>query len=292
MRTAQKVGLIVAYLLVIIFILTPFLYVLWASVQSDKEILTKPFSLIPRRFTLGNFLYLFTGQLPDYYQEIVAVRGYLSGDIRLVLPALANSFIVAAAVAVVNVILASPAAYAFTRFQFRGKQTLYTSVLISRLLPPMVIAIPYYIILKQMNLINTLQGIGLAHVTMTVPFVMWYLVMFFRSIPRDTEEAAMIDGCNAFQALAYVLMPIARPGLIAAAVFAFMFSYSDFLFPLFISQNWQTRTLPVAVAIFSQNPDTSYALVASTIVVGLAVPVTFALIMQRYITQALSTVYK
>jgi ABC-type glycerol-3-phosphate transport system permease component len=292
MRTLEKAGLYLIYLGLCVFIVTPFLYMLWASVQSDQEILMKPMSLIPKRFTLDNFVFLFTGRVPEYYQEVSRVRGLISEDVRLVIPALGNSMLVAVAVAAVNVVLAAPAAFAFSRFEFRGKQVLYNSVLVSRLLPPMAIAIPYFVILNTMGLINTRTGIVLAHLTMTMPFVMWYLVTYFHSIPRVTEEAAVIDGCTPLQALILVLVPIARPGLIAAGVFAFMFSYSEFLFSLFISQSWTTRTMPVAVALFSQNPDVSYALLAAAIVVALAVPVAFALIMQRYITQALSTLYR
>ncbi len=292
MRTLQKAGLYLLYFGLCVFIVTPFLYMIWASVQSDQEILMKPMSVIPKRFTLDNFVFLFTGKVPGYYQEADRVRGLITEDVRLVIPAMGNSLLIAVGVAAANVVLAAPAAFAFSRFEFRGKQVLYNSVLVSRLLPPLAIAIPYFVILNTMGLINTRVGVGLAHLTMTVPFVMWYLVMFFQSIPRVTEEAALMDGCTPLQSLVYVLIPIARPGLIAAGAFAFMFSYSEFLFALFISQSWTTRTMPVAVALFSQNPDVSYALLAASIVVALSIPIAFALIMQRYITQALSTLYK
>lgn len=292
MKLLGRIGLYLGYAVLSVFILIPFLYMIWASVQSDHEILRVPLSWIPERFTLDNFRYLLTGKLPGYYEELAAGRGRISGDVRLTIPALKNSFLIAVVVSLVNLVLVSPAAYAFTRFEFRGKAGLYNGVLGSRLLPPIAVAIPYYVILNQLGLINTRFGIGLAHLTVTLPFSMWYLVMYFRSVPRFTEEAALVDGCSPLQTLVYVLLPMARPGLIAAGVFAFMYSYSEFLFSLFISQSWQTRTMPVAVALVANNPDLSYALLAASIVLALAVPVLLALIMQRYITQALASLYK
>ena len=287
-RTLNQILLNLLALLLLIFIVAPFLWVAIASFQGEVELLSRPPHLIPQNPTLDNYNYVFTGKIPEAYEVKGQVRSRISEDARKIAPALKNSFIVAGTIMVINLLIATPAAYTFARMSFKGKKPAYNFILASRLLPAMAIAIPYFIILQTLKLMDTYTGLILVHLVLTLPFTIWFLSLYIANIPREMEDAGLVDGCTPFQALVRIVVPMMIPGLIAAAAFAFMTSYNEFLFARFITQSIDTQTGPVIIASIAGNPDVSYTLISVCITLGLIPPLILAIAMRKYLTEGLS----
>lgn len=276
-------------LLLIIFILGPLVWVAVASIQGENELLRQPPRIIPENPTLDNYNYVFTGVIPTDYEVKGQLRSRISQEARLIPAALKNSFIIATSVMLVNLIIGSLAAYTFSRLKFRGKTASFNFILGSRLLPVMAVAIPYYVIIQSMGLLNTHISLILVYLALTLPFTIWFLTLYFNGIPRDFEDAALIDGCSTIQVLTRVVIPIAIPGLVAAAAFAFMTSYNEFLFARFLTQSIKTQTAPIIISSIAGNPDASYSLISVSITLGLIPPLILAIVLHRWLTEGLST---
>jgi multiple sugar transport system permease protein len=156
-------------------------------------------------------------------------------------------------------------------------------------MPVMAVAIPYFVIVQSMGLLDKHLSLILVYLALTVPFTIWFLTLYFNGIPKDLEEAALIDGCDILQALIRVAIPVALPGLVAAAAFSFMTSYNEFLFARFLTQSIASQTGPVIIASIAGNPDASYSLISVCITLGLIPPLILALVLRRWLTEGLST---
>jgi len=272
------------------YILAPFGWVALSSIQPEKELFRVPPQWIPRIITADNYRFIFTGKFPAGFQETGLLRGRISEKARDALPALRNSTIVALLVALTNLIFGTMAAYTFSRVRFRGANLLYLFILASRLLPPMAVAIPYYLIINRLGLLDRYSALILIHSTFTLPFTVWFLTLYFRRIPPDIEEAALVDGATRLQTLLRIVAPVAAPAVAATAAFAFMFSYNDFPFALFVTSTIRSQTIPVIVSVTAVNPDVSFGVVAVTVVLTMIPPVLFAMVFRNYITRGLIAV--
>jgi multiple sugar transport system permease protein len=288
-ETLNKIFLNFLALLLIIFIVGPLIWVVIASVQGENELLRQPPRVIPQNPTLDNYNYVFTGKIPTDYEVKGQLRSRISQEARLIPAALKNSFIVATAVMGINLILGALGAYTFSRLRFKGKVVTFNFFLGSRLIPVIAVAIPYYVIIQTMGLMDTYSSLILVYLALTLPFTIWFLTLYFNGIPEDFEDAALIDGCSRFQALVRVVLPMALPGLVAAAAFAFMTSYNEFLFARFLTQTIATQTGPVIIAAIAGNPDASYTLISVAMTLGLIPPLILALVLRRWLTEGLST---
>jgi len=268
-------------------ILVPFGFAVSASLQTETQLIERPPPLVPPTPTIDNYRYVFTGQVPEAYKQRALLRGSVTQDARVLPKGLRNSFLVALGVVVVNLILGTLASYTFARQRFRGRQAAFGFILASRLLPAMAVAIPIYEILRELDLLDSKLGLVVIYSAFTLPFTIWVLTLYFRSLPPEMEEAARVDGCTRFGALRYVALPLAAPGLAAVGAFSFLFSYSEFLFALFTTSTTHAKTIPVMISSISVNPDASYTLVAVGIVMSITAPVLFALVFRRYITTGL-----
>jgi len=289
-RLIKPVALNSVALLLLIFIVGPLLWVAIASIQGEKELLRQPTRFIPQNPTLDNYDYVFTGKIPTDLDVIgSSLRSRISQEARLIPAALKNSFLVATIVMLINLVIGPLAAYTFSRMTFRGKRASFNLILGSRLLPVIAIAIPYYVIIRSLGLLDTHLSLILVYLVLTLPFTIWFLTLYFNGIPTDFEDAALIDGCSTIQSLTRVVLPIALPGLVAAAAFAFMTSYNEFLFARFLTQSIDTHTGPVLIAAIAGNPDASYSLISVSMTLGLIPPLLLALILRRWLTEGLST---
>jgi multiple sugar transport system permease protein len=287
-RTFNSVLLNLAALAVIFYAIGPFLWVMVASLQGENELLRQPPNFIPKNPTLDNYNYVFTGKIPTAYEVKGQLRSRISQEARRIAPALKNSFIVAAAVTIINLTLGALAAYSFARLRFRLKLISYNFVLSSRLIPAMAVAIPYYAIVQTLGLLDTYWSMILIYTALTLPFTIWFLTLYITNIPREMEEAALIDGCNRFGALTRVVVPMAVPGMVAAAAFAFMSSYNEFLFARFLTQSIKSQTGPVVIASVAGNPDASYSLISVCVTLAIIPPLILAVVMRRWLTEGLS----
>jgi multiple sugar transport system permease protein len=285
--TVGRVLLILAGVALAVIILLPFLWALSASLQSESALFRRPPYWLPDPPTVGNYRYVFTGEVPQAYAQRGLLRSPVTQEARLLPWGLQNSFIVAASVVTINLVLGTLAAYTFARERFRGGRVALMFILGSRLVVPMAVAIPIYIILQRMGLLDTRIGLVLVHSAFTLPFTIWVLTLYFEALPRELEEAALVDGCTRFGALRRVVAPLAAPGLAAVGAFSFLFSYNEFLFALLTTSTVRSKTIPVMISAISVNPDASYTLISVGIMLSIAAPIVVALIFRRYIISGL-----
>jgi multiple sugar transport system permease protein len=288
-QVIKKVLLNIIALLLIIFVIGPILWVGIASLQGENELLKRPPSVIPQNPTLDNYNYVFTGKIPTAYDVKGQLRSRISQEARLIAPALKNSFIVAISVMLINLIVGTPAAYTFSRLHFKYKLGAFNFILASRLMPAMAIAIPYFVIVQTLKLLDTYLAMILVHTALTLPFSIWFLTMYINNIPREMEDAGLVDGCNRLQSLIMIVTPMILPSLVAAAAFAFMSSYNEFLFARFLTQSIKSQTGPVIIASIAGNPDASYSLISVCITLGLIPPLILAVSMRKWLTEGLSS---
>ena len=288
-RTAgfRQISLGAAGILLGLFIVLPFLWALSASLQTELAIFRRPPSWVPAPPTVANYLYVFTGRIPEGYAVRGLLRSAITQEARLLPAGLQNSLEVALGVILLNLVLGPLASYTFARERFPGKEVAYFFILGSRLLPAVAVAIPTFMIVKKLGLLDTKLALVLIYSAFTLPFTIWVLTLYFRSLPIDVEEAALVDGCTRFAALRRVVFPLARPGLAAIAAFSFLFSYSEFFFALLITSSVNAKTTPVVIASISVNPDSSYTLIAVGIVLSIVPPMLLALLFRRFITSSL-----
>lgn len=276
-------------LLLLAFLLGPIMWMVDSSFQLDWELFTVPPHFLPQQPTLDNYRYILTRVAPPSYTgEIMGRRA--SGEALSLIPALKNSFLVSATVMAVNLIFSTLAAYTYARLRFRGRDLTYGFILTSRLLPAIAIAIPVFVLIDRLGLLDTKLALILVYVALTLPFTLWFLMKYFGFFPPEIEEAAMIDGCSRFGALTRIVVPIAAPGLAAAAAFAFMGSYSEFLFGLFLTRTMASKTAPVVLVATAINHDVSFALSFAALVLSIIPPVLFALVFRSYITRGFAGV--
>jgi multiple sugar transport system permease protein len=263
-----------------VYLLAPFAWIVITSFMTEVDALTVPPQWIPQNPTLENYQGFFH---PSFQQQFLGSRA-----IQDTPRALLNSAIVAISTALLNLCLATLAAYSFARLRFRGSQALMMLYLCSRMVPGVAIIIPFYLVLRALHLLDSYLGLILAYTTFTLPFTIWILKDYFRSIPRDLEDAARIDRCNWFAMMWRVFLPISAPGLVAAAVFAFMTAWNEFLFALFLTSTIKTQTIPIIVANFANDLNVQYTFMAAAGVLAVIPPLLLALLFQRLIVQGLA----
>ncbi|HEU4798451.1 MAG TPA: carbohydrate ABC transporter permease [bacterium] len=283
-RVLIQVLMVAAGLALAIYILGPLLWMVDASVQLDRDLFTVPPRIIPVQPTLDNYRYIITRKAPPSYLQ-ATMGGRASGEALSILPALKNSFIVAGSVTVLNLLFSTLAAYTYARLRFRGRELTYAFILTSRLIPAMSVAIPVFVIVDRLHLMDTYGALILVYLALTLPFTIWFLVKYFSFLPREIEEAALIDGCTWVGALRRVVAPVAAPGLAAAAAFAFMGAYSEFLYALFLTRSIASKTAPVVLVATAINDDVSFALASAALILTVIPPVIFALIFRSFITK-------
>jgi multiple sugar transport system permease protein len=157
-----------------------------------------------------------------------------------------NSFIIALSATFIGVALASPAAYIFARYRSRGQKYLMFGILSTRMIPQVTFMIPFFIIFSRLHLIDTYPAVILMHLTIILGFVIWLMRSYFGEVPRELEEAALVDGCSYFQAFLRVIVPVATPGLATSAIFSFIYSWNEFLYALIVTGT-TTKTIPLGI---------------------------------------------
>jgi multiple sugar transport system permease protein len=219
---------VLALILVIVFV--PMYWILVTSFKTGRQILLSQNVYAPQPFTIDNYLYLF-----EESRFALWFR---------------NSAITATASTLLSLLIGTAGAYALTRLRFAGRRSLGAIVLVTYLVPPGLMFIPLYQTFIRIGYTDSLGTLILAYPTFLVPFVTWLLMGFFRSIPRQLEEAALVDGATRVQALVHVVLPLAGPGLLAAGLFCFTLSWNEFLYALIFIADDSLKTLPVGLSEF------------------------------------------
>lgn len=248
--------------------LWPVLDVVSISLRPGNQLRTSQWRLVPEDWTFDSYRQLFTEQ--PFLQW------------------LGNSLLVAGAVTLTGVALASIGGYAFSRFRFVGRQAMMLSILTTQMFPATMLLLPLYIMIAKLGLINTYLGLCAFYVSTALPFCVWQMKGFYDTIPRSLEEAARIDGCTQWQSFRRVILPLAVPGLVITALFSFMSAWSEYLIAAQILQDRDKFTLPLGLKSFQSSMSTQWGLyAAASILVSVPVVIMFVLL-SRYLVSGLT----
>lgn len=253
--------------IVMIWTLAPFTWLIISSISPEYELLSTPPHWIPQNPTLKNYEYLFTEQ--DFLKSMF------------------NSLIVSISSTILCVSIAFFAAYAFSRFKFFGKETIFASLLIVGMMPAVIVAIPLFVIFYYLNLIDTHIGLILSSLIFVLPFITFILRGYFESVPLyELEDAAKVDGCSRIQVIIKIVFPLSKPGLIAATIFAFLSSWDQFFFALLLALE-RSKTLPVFLAQFLEKYRMDWGVLCAGSIISTLPPTLLAFIFQKYIVRGL-----
>ncbi|MGE5583673.1 MAG: carbohydrate ABC transporter permease [Bacillota bacterium] len=198
-----------------------------------------------------------------------------------------NSLIVVISTTIISLIIGSMAAYGFARFNFSRKEDWAFWILSLRMLPPMATVIPFFILARLTNLLDTHLILILAYLTFNIPFTVWMMRGFFEEIPKQIEESALVDGCSHWQVLIKILLPLSLPGLTATAIFCIINSWNEFAFALFLT-GINARTLPTTVTFFLSITGVIWGEMAAVGVLTALPVLIFAMLVQRYMIRGLT----
>ena len=201
---------------------------------------------------------------------------------------LLNSVLVAGATTLLCVVLGAPAAYAIARLRFRGRHLVLGLVLAVSVFPQVSLVSPLYVLLRALGLIDTHLGLVLPYTTFAMPLAVWLLVGYFRQLPPDLEEAALVDGATRAQAMRHVVLPLAMPGIATAAVLTFVYCWNEFLFALSFTVSPDRHTVPVAIALFRGQYQVPWGQILAGAVVATAPVAAAVLVLQRRIVAGLT----
>ena len=246
--------------------LTPYVWFVTTSLKTPVEITS-----VPPRFWPSGTLAAYRSALVDH------------GLARYMM----NSLGVAAATTVIALLAAAPAGYALARLPVAGRRVALGASLAAAMFPQIAIAGPVWRILRAAGLLNTLPGLVLPHVSLTLPLAIWLLASFFRDLPADLEEAAMIDGCTRAGALRRVIVPLAAPGLFTAAILVFIHSWNEFFFALLVLSDPAKQTLPLGIALFPGQYTMPWGEIAAASLLATLPLIALVLSLQRRIVHGL-----
>ena len=199
-----------------------------------------------------------------------------------------NSLVVGLSTTLLCVSVGSLAAYALARMRFRGRDAVLSFILAVTMFPQISIVSPLYMLLRTLRLIDTYPGLVLPYMTFAMPLTVWLLVGFFRQLPRDLDEAAVMDGATRWQSFTRVLLPLAVPGLATTAILTFISCWNEFLFALSFTLGPERQTVPVAIALFRGQYQVPWGQVLAAAVVATAPVAAIVLVFQRRIVQGLT----
>lgn len=267
---AQRALAYVLLVAILILALAPFVIIVILSTKSRIEILTVPPTL---DFDLD--------QIAENYSDVLFQRGFLGY--------IGNTIVATTATVFLSLLIGAPAAYAFSRLRFRGRDNWASYILSFRFMPTIAVAVPILLMLRAVDLENTMHGLVIPYIAFSLPLTVWILIGFFDEIPRDLDDAAMVDGAGRIEVLIRVILPLMRSGLIVAAIFAAIFIWNELLVGSYLIQSQGLKTIPLAAGglISAQRPiDWN---VAATVGVVTIIPIFFfSLFAQRYIARGIT----
>jgi multiple sugar transport system permease protein len=271
-RSPKFTGVTVRYALLLfgaLFVLIPFGFMLSVSLKPQAYTFEMPPQLLPHDATLKNYADVIAKEnLPIYF---------------------ANSLMVAVVSTAGTILASSMLAYAFALMEFRGKTTLFSVLLLGMMIPPVMLIVPQFLVAKEFHLLNNLLGLIVVYITMNLSMQTFLLRGVFATVPRDLLDAALIDGGSQWTLFRRIVLPLSTPGLAAAVIFTFLYSWDEFPWAHVAMKETTKRTLPVAIALF-QRPDlTQWAQVFAMSIIALIPVLLVYIVFQRYFVAGIST---
>ncbi|WP_202078842.1 carbohydrate ABC transporter permease [Caldalkalibacillus salinus] len=250
---------VTVYALILAF---PFLWMVSTAFKPTNEIHRLQPSFIPETPTIEAFVYVLTETQYLMY--------------------LKNSLVVSVATTVISVLFAAMAGYAFSRIRFKIRSKILSGFLAAQMIPGVILIIPIYFILLQLQLTDTYIGLILTYVSFALPFSTWIMTGYYKSLPRELEEAAFIDGASRMQAFIKVILPLSTPGLMSVGIFAFILSWDEFLFALTLTSTESMRTLPYGLYSFMSQYGIQWNQLMAASIITMVVPMLIFIFLHRY----------
>ena len=249
--------------LLMVFILFPYIWTFITSIKPATELYTADFQFLPVEPTWFN------------YVQVLSEKKFILGA--------RNSIIVAVSTSVVTLIIALMAAYACSRYKFKGKKYVLVGFLLIYMFPPVLLLMPLFVVMKNLMLLNTFTSLVVAYCTFSIPFAIWLLTGFMNDIPVELEEAGIVDGCNRFNAFVRIIFPVMAPGVVAALIYIFIYSWNEFIFAnMFTVTN--TKTIPIIIYSFIGENNIDWGLLTSGgILTGLPIIIMFMFIQKNLV---------
>jgi ABC-type glycerol-3-phosphate transport system permease component len=261
-RLSYTAGLYLGALVLLAFCGLPLLWMLYTAFKPPADLFAYP-PRLTGPYTLGNF------------RRLLSDTGFAIY--------LRNSVVVAGVTVLVDIVVATFGAYSLTRYRYPGKELLANLTLFTYMFAPIMIIIPIYLLLKELELTNSHAGIVLAYTAISLPFTLWLLRAFFQSLPVELEQAAWVDGASRVQGLVYVVVPMALPGVIATSVFAFVVVWNDYLFARVLLNDRALQTMPVGLQDIYESTIVDWGLLMSGAVLVTVPAILFFLVVQRFL---------
>ncbi|MDA7418309.1 carbohydrate ABC transporter permease [Xenophilus arseniciresistens] len=261
-ETAAR-GQVLAAALILAVVMFPFLWLVQLAFKPAAE--------------LFDDALLFTPTLEGF-------RSLLQGNF---LKSFWNSLAVSTLSTALSLLIGVPAAYALTRWRFRGRNSVALWILVTRMAPPIAFTIPFFLAFRWLGLQDTIAGLALVYLTFNLAIVIWLMQTFFEAVPPALEEAAYIDGCGVWQAFWRITLPLSAPGLAATAVLCFIFSWNDFFYALILTRT-QAMTAPVAIVNFLQYEGWEWTKIAAAGTLVMLPVVIFTVLVRRYLVRGLT----
>lgn len=245
----------------------PFIWVLMTSVKSPEQIYDMN-QIIPKYVTFDNFKrVLFQSNFVRYFL---------------------NSAYISVVVTVISMILAVMAAYGFCRYNIVGAEKMKLSILFTKMFPGVLLSIPYYVIMKNMGLVNTHTGLIIIYCSFVLPFAVWNMCTFFLQIPWEIEESVLIDGCSRFQSFIKVIFPMAKPGISATTLYCFMMSWDEFMYANTFINSTLKKTVQVGIRDYIGEYSTDWGPLMASVILSLIPVIVFFVFVQDNIVGGLS----
>ena len=252
--------------IILAFIALPVIWIISTSLSQRIAMFKLPPKLFSA-FIIDNFKYVFTK---------MSINSWII-----------NSLIISIGTMILSLIIGVPAGYAFSRINFRGKKLLLIMILLTRALPTIVLVMPFRLIMQSFGLLGTRTAVILIDTVYNAAFTFWLMSGIFESIPSDLEDASRIDGCNPVQAFLYIAVPLSKPGLVTSALFAFIFSWNDFLFALTLTSP-DTTTLPLGMLSTFGIMQQGWTHMAAMGVIAIFPVILLSLLLQKYYISGLT----
>jgi len=279
-RTSDRLRDLLLWLIILIWFL-PALWIILTSVRLRNEVDAHPPVWIPSALSFDSYKILFGMPTPE------GAFG-LGGSIP-VLTYGRNSIVIAIVATSIAIVLGTLAGYAFSRFSFRGKNSIFLGFMLARAIPGIALSLPLFVLFARAGLSDTVPGMILTYIALNIPFTAWLMDGFFRALPEELDDAARIDGCSHWGAFLRVALPLALPGVAAASIFAFLTSWNEFALASIITRTPKSRTFPPALFEFTGQFVSDWRGMTAMAVLMLIPAVVFVALVQRQLVQGLAS---
>jgi multiple sugar transport system permease protein len=273
-KRATAVAMWLGTFLLMVVICIPGLWVVLSAFRPNREILARPPVWIPEALTLNNFAKIF---------------GW--GDAQVAIPVgsyFMNSVVIATTSTFVALVIGMAGGYAFARFRFRFKNSLFLSLMLFRTVPGIALSLPLFILWSRLGIIDTQMGLIIVYISLNVPFTIWLIDSFFRQIPISLSEAAQVDGCTRWQAFWKIEFPLARGGIAAAGVFAFLTSWNEYALAAQLTRSTDSKTLPVGLMDFTAQFTIDWAGMSAMAVIIIVPALILTFLVQKHLIRGLT----